>query len=106
MLLCVLLTTILAQAPPEAAATEPAEVCEKAELRAKLGECFRSTIGAIECLSNPPHEDNEEKPSKALIMCLCIAKLEKVRRSLAVESTLIVNAPYITHSRTCSGGYM
>lgn len=83
----VLLATIVtAQVqPPEGAASKAGEVCGKAELRAKLGECFGQHKEAIACLSeteiiNEATEKGEGgRPSKALMMCLCINKLEEVR---------------------------
>ena len=84
----VLLATIVTaqvQPPEGGAASKAGEVCGKAELRAKLGECFGQHKEAIACLSdteiiNEATEKGEGgRPSKALMMCLCINKLEEVR---------------------------
>ena len=94
-MLCVIFAAILVaggtpqEAEAEAGANAPAEVCDKVALRAKLGACFRSTPGAIECLS----DDDAKEASKALIMCRCISQLEEVRGSLK-DDTLLLECRY------------
>eukprot|EP00729_Bicosta_minor_P009493 gene9494-5033_t len=58
---------------------EPAPLCKEAELRQKLGSCFKSIDGAVDCLSSPTHQ---EGASKSTIMCFCISTNAELKECL------------------------
>jgi len=74
---------------------EPAPLCKEAELRQKLGSCFKSIDGAVDCLSSPTHQ---EGASKSTIMCFCISTNAELKECLGQSdlNSESFSAPTIT----------